>query len=226
MEILDSAQEGIKYINTIAVPCLYVNGTRFEFSILVIEAGHRLFQSFVDIQNMLKKNFIKAQSSESSAIGVKNIKTEVKKGLEAFDKNWVKYEEVYISLTLALCQGTHGDRVPSKEACDRCYHDRKAANNTRRKREGKRKNLARLRRVASLFLTSRYDKLRRKFAYQIAKINSVANNDGKGRDDLEIDILIAAEGILRRISPSQSMSVRKLADNIRTSFSNLSRSTP
>lgn len=66
-----------------------------------------------------------------------------------------------------------------------------------------------------------YDKLRRSFSFQIAKINSVANNDGKGRDDLDINILVAAEGILRRISPSQSMSVRKLAENIRSSFSSL-----
>lgn len=52
-------------------------------------------------------------------------------------------------------------------------------------------------------------------------INTVANEDGKGRDDLGIEILIAAEGILRKISPSQSKSVRKLAENIRSSFNNI-----
>ena len=54
----------------------------------------------------------------------------------------------------------------------------------------------------------------------MANINSVANSDGKGRDDLGVEILIAAEGMLRRISPSQSKSVRKLAENIRSSFMN------
>jgi hypothetical protein len=68
-----------------------------------------------------------------------------------------------------------------------------------------------------------YDKLRTLLANQIATINSVANADGKGRDDLGVEILIAAEGMLRRISPSQSKSVRKLAENIRTSFMNLSK---
>ena len=67
-----------------------------------------------------------------------------------------------------------------------------------------------------------YDKMRKLLSNQIAQINSVANSDGKGRDDLGIEILIAAEGMLRRISPSQSKSVRKLAENIRTSFMNLS----
>jgi len=66
-----------------------------------------------------------------------------------------------------------------------------------------------------------YDKMRKLLSNQIAQINSVANSDGKGRDDLGIEILIAAEGMLRRISPSQSKSVRKLAENIRTSFMNL-----
>jgi len=29
----------------------------------------------------------------------------------------------------------------------------------------------------------------------------VANTEGKGRDDLDVEILISAEGIMRRISP-------------------------
>jgi hypothetical protein len=40
----------------------------------------------------------------------------------------------------------------------------------------------------------------------------VANSEGKGRDDLKINIFEAAEGILRRISPDQSKAVRKLAE--------------
>lgn len=37
---------------------------------------------------------------------------------------------------------------------------------------------------------------------KINKINSVANPEGKGRDDLEAEILFQAEGICRRISSS------------------------
>jgi hypothetical protein len=36
----------------------------------------------------------------------------------------------------------------------------------------------------------------------LGKINSVANPEGMGRDDLSNDILLAAEGIYRRISPA------------------------
>lgn len=34
----------------------------------------------------------------------------------------------------------------------------------------------------------------------IAKINSVANVEGKGRDDLGVNILLEAEGITRRVT--------------------------
>ena len=46
----------------------------------------------------------------------------------------------------------------------------------------------------------------------------MANSEGKGRDDLKIEILESAEGILSRISPDQSKAVRKLAEQIRASF--------
>jgi len=39
-----------------------------------------------------------------------------------------------------------------------------------------------------------------------------------GRDDLGNDILLAAESIFRRISPTQSKAVRNLAERIKKSF--------
>lgn len=44
-----------------------------------------------------------------------------------------------------------------------------------------------------------YNDQRNKIVDVIGKINSVANVEGKGRDDLKIDILTAAEGIYRRM---------------------------
>lgn len=52
----------------------------------------------------------------------------------------------------------------------------------------------------------------------LGKINSVANPEGMGRDDLTNDILLAAEGIYRRISPTQSNAVRNLAQRIKKVF--------
>jgi hypothetical protein len=36
----------------------------------------------------------------------------------------------------------------------------------------------------------------------IGKINSIANLEGMGRDDLSNEIILAAEGIYRRVSPT------------------------
>lgn len=47
----------------------------------------------------------------------------------------------------------------------------------------------------------------------------MANSEGKGRDDLTLEILIVAEGVLRKVSDSRSKSVRHLAENIKKSFS-------
>jgi len=66
-----------------------------------------------------------------------------------------------------------------------------------------------------------YNELRRKFVEICGNINSVANSEGKGRDDLSVEILLAAEGISRRISNLQSRAVRKLAEQIRSSFNDI-----
>lgn len=66
--------------------------------------------------------------------------------------------------------------------------------------------------------TVEYTEKRSKLIQILGKINSVANPEGMGRDDLSNDILLAAEGIYRRISPTQSKAVRKLAERIKKSF--------
>jgi hypothetical protein len=60
--------------------------------------------------------------------------------------------------------------------------------------------------------------MRNKIVNLICQINKVANSEGKGRDDLTLDILIAAEGVMRKVSDSKSKSVRHLAENIKKSF--------
>ena len=66
--------------------------------------------------------------------------------------------------------------------------------------------------------TPDYNQKRSKLIQVLGKINSVANQEGMGRDDLNNQILLAAEGILRRVSPQQSKAVRVLAERIKKSF--------
>lgn len=63
-----------------------------------------------------------------------------------------------------------------------------------------------------------YHNLRKKLCKTISQLNSVANFEGKGRDDLYFEILLEAESIIRRVSQEQSKAVRSLADKIRNSF--------
>jgi hypothetical protein len=66
--------------------------------------------------------------------------------------------------------------------------------------------------------THEYNQKRSKVIEILGKINSVANPEGMGRDDLTNDILLAAEGIFRRVSPHQSKAVRVLAERIKKTF--------
>lgn len=51
----------------------------------------------------------------------------------------------------------------------------------------------------------------------------MANCEGKGRDDLGIEVLEQAEGILHRVSLKESKAVRMLAHRIRECFLQLRR---
>ncbi len=66
-----------------------------------------------------------------------------------------------------------------------------------------------------------YTNLRKKLCKVISQINSVANVEGKGRDDLSYEVLIEAEGNLRRVTKEQSKAVRILADKIRETYQKL-----
>ncbi len=66
-----------------------------------------------------------------------------------------------------------------------------------------------------------YNGLRKNLVEICCQLNAVANPEGKGRDDLGAEILIAAEGLARRVSNSRSSAVRKLAERIKRAFADL-----
>jgi hypothetical protein len=66
-----------------------------------------------------------------------------------------------------------------------------------------------------------YLSIRGKLCEIIAKINSIANTLGKGRDDLDHSILCETEGIIRRVTREQSKAIRLLAEKIRSSFTSI-----
>lgn len=121
------------------------------------------------------------------------------KHLEEFDSTWTAYEQIYV-LELMLIEAD-ARRYITEAIETECHL---ASIEQKEKARGR-----------IVFDTVEYTEKRSKLIQILGKINSVANPEGMGRDDLGNDILLAAEGIYRRISPTQSRAVRNLAERIK-----------
>lgn len=127
---------------------------------------------------------------------------EMAKHLQQFDQTWVNYEQIYV-LELMLIEADARLFITEAIEADKEL----TAIEQREKARGR-----------IQVDTVEYIDKRSKLIQTLGKINSVANPEGMGRDDLSNDILLAAEGIYRRISLTQSKAVRKLAERIKKSF--------
>lgn len=192
-EILDSAQEGFPY--------LYVNGEKYVFSGEVLQAGSSLFQKFVKIQYSLKEIYNRVYEDAFSGT-VDEAKLEISETLQDFDNLWVEFEQLYVHELMAIESDARRfieEAIFLEQETTRletlCKDHNKTSSDCRELNENK-----------------------AKLVQIIGKINSVANIEGKGRDDLTIDILKAAEVLLRRMS-TPTKCVRNLAEKIKKTFS-------
>lgn len=108
------------------------------------------------------------------------------KYLEQFDQTWIGYEQIYV-LELMLIEADARLLITEAIEVDKDIL------------QVEQKEKARGRIVVD---TAEFTERRAKLIQILGKINSVANPEGMGRDDLGNDILLAAEGIYRRISPA------------------------
>ena len=93
--------------------------------------------------------------------------------LEEFDSNWVKYEKLYVMELMLIEQDA---RRYIQEAID--VEREITSAEVRERAKGK-----------IMLESGDHAKNRRRFVEILNKINSVANPEGKGRDDLEVEIL-------------------------------------
>jgi hypothetical protein len=195
-EILDSAQEGF--------PFLYVNGEKYMFSQDVLEAGQKLFHGFCEIQHVIK-NIYSLACEENPHASVEEIKEDIKANLEAFDKYWVTFEQLYV-FELMLIEADARRYITNAVEIEKDL----IAMELKEKTKGK------------IFLDSEeYNNARKKLVKVIGQINSVANPEGTGRDDLGVEILIRSEHLIRTVSATQSKAVRCLAEKIKKTFKDL-----
>ena len=194
-EILDSAQEGFPY--------LYVNGEKYVFSGEVLQAGSNLFQKFIKIQYILKEIYNRV-CEDSFAGTVEETREEISQFLLEFDNLWVEFEQLYVHELMAI----ESDARRFIEEAIQLENDMA------------RTEAAYLGQNRSMLESKELAEIKSRLVLLIGKINSVANIEGKGRDDLTIDILKAAEVMIRRMStPTQC--IRNLAERIKQAFTGI-----
>ena len=136
---------------------------------------------------------------------MEDIQQELRKNLQDFDKTWVSFEQYYV-LELMLIE------ADARKFITDAIEIEKELSEFEKKEKSK----------GRIVLNSLdYNKCRGKLTKIISSINSVANPEGTGRDDLGIEILIAAEKVSRKVTNTQSKAVRNLADKIRKTFNSI-----
>ena len=126
--------------------------------------------------------------------------------LEDHDFDWTRFEQLYVNELIVIEKKAR--RLVSEAIS---YEKELQTIEFREKMKGK------------ILLSSldSYNSVRRHLVSLVAQINAVANVDGVGRDDLDLAILLEAEGVLRRVSKEQSKAIRVLAERIRNAFQEL-----
>ena len=195
-EILGSAQE--------ATPFIVVNGDEYNFSSEVLDYGNLLMNSFCSLIITIN-DIVKKIRNELFFNDIKKVKNELKDSLMVFDKSWVKYEEKYI---FELIDIEKKSRMIIIDAINIEKEITLYENKSNLK--------------GKLVLNDKkYNQLREKLIEIILKLNKVANEEGKGRSDLSVDILFKAEKVLVTVSENQSKGMRNLAFKIKNSVQNL-----
>lgn len=122
---------------------------------------------------------------EEVNITVQDVLEDMGKNLQEFDHTWVAYEQIYV-LELMLIE------ADARRFITEAIETEKELSLIEKREKGRGK-------IAND--NNDYNVKRAKLIQILGKINSVANPEGMGRDDLSNDILLAAEGIFRRVSP-------------------------
>lgn len=174
------------------------------FSQDVLDAGQKLFHGFCEIQHVIK-NIYSLACEENPHASVEEIKADIRANLEAFDKYWVTFEQLYVFELMLI-------EADARRYITNAVEIEKDIVSLEQKEKSKGK----------IFLDSEeYNNARKKLVKVIGQINSVANPEGTGRDDLGVEILIKSEHLIRRVSATQSKAVRVLAEKIKKSFKDL-----
>ena len=134
---------------------------------------------------------------------------DLKNCLIDFDKKWTLYEEKYITELIYI------EKISRRFIFEGIKLE-KEMSLYENKANIKGKNL-----INNCENDKEYNKIRERFIKIINYLNKIANINGKGRDDLDINILLQSEKVLRTVTEVQSYGLRKLANNIKSTLNDL-----
>jgi len=156
---------------------IYVNGDKFEFRAETISRASSLQADWENLRYILKPDLL--YRGRNAADKVKFAAEKVQSALTNLDETWAWFEEAYIS-ELILCE------TKARSVIVRAVEQEQLLTKAEE---------------SNIDVAQR----RRDFIETIAQLNSVANNRGKGRDDLDVSILEGALSQQNLCGPADKM---------------------
>ena len=163
-----------------------------------------MYKCFLELFKCFQRSFMKKHyslsESEFELINISLINC-----LEEFDSLWTQYEDSYVRELMVIEYQSRRfvmEAIQAEEALAKVEKVHKSSEHL----------FEDVKQKTDLQMANQT------FTRVIAKINSVANFEGHGRDDLGVEILMAAEDVLLRITQCESQNLRRLARRIIDSY--------
>jgi len=165
---------------------IWVNGEKFEFSAEATQRAEELQVAWIDLGKMLERwnRSPKAASHDNSA--PRPTRHELTSVLKALDSAWASFEERYISELVQIESKARSHIVQAIEL------------------ERQLKQLE-MQHGEDAWMLSSYQEVQRALGMAVTRLNSVANVNRKGRDDLRVEVLQEANLALRQCSAAGDM---------------------
>jgi len=161
---------------------IWVNGAKFEFSAEVMRRGVELKRQLAELCTCLSGMVQKGEESpKGNSKVLQNARTELCARLEAFDVAWVGFEQAYISQLIEIEKSARGILVEAfqHERSLRCLE---AASGGMPEKGS---------------TALEYAGIQRRLFACLSRLNSVANVNRKGREDLSPEVFNVATAALR-----------------------------
>jgi hypothetical protein len=161
---------------------IWVNGAKFEFSVEVMRKGVELKRSLAELCTCLANMLQSAPESPKGSTKVPQAaRTELCSRLEEFDSTWVGFEQAYISQLIEIEKSARGILVEAFQ------HERSLRSIEDTAGGMPDKGLS----------APQYAAVQRRLFACLSRLNSVANVNRKGREDLSPEVFNVAAVALR-----------------------------